>query len=403
MLVTKRTLEPARLALVAFITIFFVAHGLAAAAGSKKKPRGPAAKDPCAETEKTVEQALSSKNQGDLEAALVALETTQKECPHPRLAFNIARVKEDLGRYRESYEGFLRVAAMPGVESSVRDLAELRAGELRPRADKPVLRATRLPDEGVVTVSGERIDGAGTEKVLLAEDNSVIWAGGDGRVLMRAEKYPSGQRTDVDFVDLLGKETGWLEWPKEDPGRAAWVDGVAIPVGLFTLRRLELPPGAHSVRIERAEGAPIELQVEVQAGHGQELAAAIAAATRVGEAREPKEPAHRKSLGILPAATASAGLIIAGAGAWILKSSEDTADEYRKEIAKPYPDMTRALDLYDSHADKKQKGTITLGVGTAVVVGGVSWWLLERYLGEESPRVSLEVTPSGSVHVRGSF
>ncbi|MBI4816440.1 MAG: hypothetical protein HY791_09280 [Deltaproteobacteria bacterium] len=304
-----------------------------------------------------VERAQRARESGRLDESLTLLQQAIAEDPHPVLIHNLARLLEDLGRFRESVEAYSRVVrdVRAPPELRARDLASI--DELGSKVTKAWMRIS----------GGEsvRLDGRVVHPRRLAplaavqpDDEPVA----PGVHAIELDLEPGARRlTFVDAiigrridVDLSALRWGTLRIPSTVLELS--VDGFVL---LGRLSKLLLTPGEHRIHAKLPKA---ELDVRLLISEAKETLLPDSVGTSLDLARVPSvEPPNTPS-SVLPfiALGAAAAAVLTG-GIFSIKGAASRAEADR---------LVGPSGFLDSESFEKVRA-LENDAGASATLGGV--------------------------------
>lgn len=344
---------------------------------------------------------------GRFEEAATLFQQAFEASPKGNLLYNIGLCYEKAGNNAQAvafYERF--TAAMPG--SPKRPAVQQRIAELRGSLQSNMVKVTvETRPEGAVIFVDEKAKGAmGTapldfdllpgEYLVIAElkghepatQRVVLKEGASESITLTL--VPSGQ---VASVMLLVSEKG----------ANIMVDGKKV--GQSPLPEpLRLRAGTREVTVMRPGYAVWKKEIEVKAGTDQRVKVELQAeggalAAGGGGAPDDTDASGGGSTNIWPWVTVGVGVAAIGGGVFTGLSAQslyDQLDEKRQN-----EELIAQSDI-DAGGNLVLMTNVLLGVGTAAVIGGVTWWLLDDSGVQAEGTVSLGVSPDGAPTI-GAF
>jgi hypothetical protein len=167
---------------------------------------------------------------------------------------------------------------------------------------------------------------------------------------------------------------------------------------------LRLRAGTREVTVMRPGYAVWKKEIEVKAGTDQRVKVELRAeggalAAGGGSAPEEDDTSSGGGTNIWPWVTVGVGVAAIGGGVFTGLSAQslyDQLDEKRKN-----EELIAQSDI-DAGGNLVLMTNVLLGVGTAAVIGGVTWWLLDDSGVQAEGTVSLGVSPDGAPTI-GAF
>ncbi len=302
--------------------------------------------------------ALEARARGDTAASLACLSRAYTLEPSAGLLHNIARLFEDLGRYREAAEAYRRVVRSPSIDPAMAEADNARLAALLPRLERAWVRAT------LAAGSEARIEGtpltSQEERDLPPGTATVEVRTGEVLDLQRVE-LAAGVRRELELPAPARPTAATVVIPAGT--RALTLDGRPLATPLDEVRQLRLDPGGYA--LSWRDGADREVRRVVQLGPGDTWSA--------GES----EPSA--ALRAVPWIAGAAGLALAGGGAVLLGLAESD----RRTIADAHTNDAGAIDgitlaeadRLDARAGDRTAVGVGLLVGAAVALAGatIAW------------------------------
>lgn len=375
----------------------------------------PAAAAPSgSETERfaqLIRDSTEARDAGRLADAVDLLERAYEILPSPKILNNIGLLQEKLGLYREAMTTYLKVVEDPKADPELRALDAGRVAALRSRLGKAWVLATLKPAHAELLVDGRPPNAPAGEPFSV--DAGDHWLEG---------AVPGGGDLWVEKVRFpLDRQSGYtldLRTRQPDEGRLSLrgiaprptsitIDGHALGHALVGIEGIRIQPGTWRITAS-FDGAPSRrATVTVAAGEDVALSELLSAGTKApalapAEADPSATAPHGAGSGAgpWPWVVAGVGVATAGAGIALTLLGEGDHDRVRDATREggvvtgiTYAEAARAVDDGDS---KKGLGAALLVAGSAIVVGGVVWGVVDLSSGPEAEGdVRVSVLPGG--------
>jgi hypothetical protein len=342
-------------------------------------------------------EALAAKSAGEFERVVTLLKEAYDLQPSPALLNNLGRTYEELGRYGDAVKAYKGVTDDPKAPADLRSLDAGRMSMLAPKLGRVWLQTDFKPRDARLFIDGKRMDVEPKEEYDVDRGTHAIEcareAGGD--IVLRSERFPVSQRSWL-LCDVTGRaeSDAWVEIDPASSVATIDVRGYRVQTPLSSKRALRLTSGEIVLDVGFADGTSRRVKTELLPLARVELAALLedsedTTATALGVNLTASQASSGSSN--FPLITAVSGLVGVGVGAGLML----LADSQRVEVAAaatpdgplnltPRDDVTEA----ETHAtqaeseDNQEMGTIVLGVGAAIAIGGAVWWWMS---GDEPP------------------
>jgi hypothetical protein len=160
--------------------------------------------------------------------------------PSSGLLHNIARLFEDLGRYREAAEAYRRLVRDPTLDPALATADKARLEALSPKLTRAWL-APRLQPEDELRIDGQAV--AGGEELGVEPGTELVEIRRGERVYVLRVELTLGTRRELRVPDAATSATIVLA-----PGtRALALDGRPLATPLEGLRELQVPAGSRTL------------------------------------------------------------------------------------------------------------------------------------------------------------
>ena len=358
-----------------------------------------------------LQQASKARKAGDLEKTAQLLRKAIAIQPLPPLLNNLGKILEELGDYQGAVDAYKEVTNNPQADANLRSLDAARIATLQGKLGKGWVLIKASAEHSVKVNGRPPAAPPGKEfPVPPGVANLELASLQGGVVTLVSRSFPLGRRTtlSVPVTGPLSGSWGALQWTgaSETP-TAVEVDGYKI-VATAGLQELRLAAGQSALRLTFGKRM-IDLSVMVPKGAKANLAGQVDAALAKAKLKTVGTVEEADAMSPWPFVLMGAGVVGAGVGAYFLVSAEDARDtvlnadrDDRGVITSvTLADATEIEE--DANADATT-GAVLLGVGGALLVGGVVWAVLdgtsEAVDGERSVDVTLGI---GSVGLSGRF
>ncbi len=377
--------------------------------------------------ESIMAEAVQAKKAGKLNRVVDLLRDAYEIRPAPELMNNLGRVLEELGRYRESFEAYKKVADDPEADPNLRALDASRMAIVQGKLGKAWVLPKLKPDGVELRVDGEKPTAPPGQE--FSSDPGLraleMRSPAGDEVFLRFRELTLDVRTVIEQdLDNPPASSGRLLFEGLTPAlESITVNGYDLRADVSGLAALRLPSGRYRVEIKQEGKKALGVDANVGAGTTMSLTELLpkpkTAKPKPKPKAEPKpepkpEPVVEESApdegggaGIWPWVTAGAGLALVGGGVGMHFLAEADRDEIRdaKRDAQGrlLISLADAQTIEDDANTKDTIGVVVGAVGAAAIIGGVTWWLLAPSGGDEAGFVpSVLVTPR-SVFVGGRF
>lgn len=304
-----------------------------------------------------LEAALAARARDDASTSLACLSRAYTLEPSSGLLHNIARLFEDLGRYREAAEAYRRLVRDPTLDPALATADKARLEALSPKLARAWLAARLLPDDEL-RVDGQRVP-PGEEHGVDARSVSVEIRRGARAYVLRVE-LTVGARRELRVPDAATSAVVVLA-PRT---QTFALDERPLSTPLEGLRELVLPPGSYTLAWADDGG---EQRRAVALTAGETWVATDGGRAPLGQATP------------WVAAATAVGLGAAGAVFWGL------AEDDRQTIAGAARDADGVVvgltlaeaDRLDARAQDRTTVAVGLaiGAGVAAAFAATLWWL----------------------------
>lgn len=315
-----------------------------------------------------IEGALVARTAGRLEESLALLREAFALEPTPGLRHNIARLLEELGRYREAIDEYGAVVGHARVDPALKARDEAAIARLAPRLSSAwiTIVAAGAPGGAAPLLDGGAVT-PGAEHRAIPGAHVVEHAGPEREVQLLHFDARPGVRTWVRtgtaagtpaFIDLAGVQHRIV--------RLA-IDGYSVRTPPAELERVRVGPGHRRIVIEVSDGTGMDAAVELRPGERFAVAGWL---PRSGDG----------ALAVGPLALGGAGALVAAGGAALLA----LASSDRSVIEGAARDeQGRVVGITLAEADDlESRAAIEQGLGFALTAAGVAaagaalvWWL----------------------------
>ena len=349
--------------------------------------------------------AVQARDRGDLERTVNLLREAYAVQPAPEILNNMGRVYEMMGRYRDAVASYKRVVNDEEAAPSLRGLDAGRMAALQPKLALAWIRPALSPEGTRLLVDGRAPDvdpESGEFPVAKGEHVFEVRSANGRTVRLVVESFPLGRASPL-AVDLGGvaEDLAVVTVDKTEPAVSGLVlNDYELRADPGHLGLLLVSPGPYALRFVLADQTRKQAVLTFEAGTTRTLSELVAGAqlvqvatpASIRESETSTATALRVTAGpppgddssmMLPLMTAGAGLLGVGVGAglMILANSDqaDIQDAATPEDGAPLSIGITEAEAYDQREDAESRSTlgkIVLGVGGAVALGGVVWWLM---------------------------
>jgi uncharacterized membrane protein (UPF0136 family) len=308
-------------------------------------------------------EALAARQRGDAPTSLACLSRAYTLEPSAGLLHNIARLFEDLGRYREAAEAYRRIGASTALDPALAQADAARLAALLPRLDRAWVRATVGAATEARTahgalVSGEERDGPPGPLLLEVRTGDVLHL---ARVTLTV-----GVRLDVSLpLEESPTEASLLLAPSTTE---LVVDGLAVSTPLEGVARVRVEAGGHTVAWTVRGATPERRAITLAPGERWSASAAA-------------EPSHGWLAPVIGGA-ATLGLAVAsGVLLGLADGDRQTIADAERDVNGVVVGMTFAeADRLDARASARNSAGLGLAIGASVALVGtlLVTWLTAR-------------------------
>jgi hypothetical protein len=305
-----------------------------------------------------LEVALAARARDDATTSLLCLSRAYTLEPSSGLLHNIARLFEDLGRYREAAEAYRRLVRDPTLDPALATADKARLEALSPKLTRAWL-APRLQPEDELRVDGHPVPSG--EELGVEPGTQLVEIRRGARVYVLRVELTLGTRREVRVPDATTSATVVLT-----PGtRALALGGRPLATPLDGLRELQLPAGSHT--LSWTDDDDVEQSRALTLTAGETWVARGAVVAPLGEATP-----------WISAATAI-GLGTTSAVLWGLAESDRRAivDAARDADGVVVGLTLAEADRLDARAQDRTAAAVGLavGAGVAAAFAATLWWL----------------------------
>jgi len=362
-----------------------------------------------------VAKAGQARRAGDMAKTAELLRKAIAIKPVPALLNNLGRVQEDMGDYAGAVESYSKVANDPNADANLRSLDAARIATLQAKLQKGWVLARVAPSGSSVLVDGRPPAAPPGKEFPVPPGQAVLqFTSADGKVAAVVKNaYPLGKRTTMTVSLKTPPNNAWgavaLSSLEPKP-KSITVDGYAVRKA-GGLDELRMSPGKHTLKMAYADGRAISLNVSLAAGTRESIASsvasALAAVKKVTQPPPPKvEPA---GMSPWPYVLMGLGAVAVGVGVFLTVDADDDRDEVLNPIKDSRGVITSiTLDKaqeVEADADAKASGGVAaIGVGGALLVGGIVWAIVDSMGGDTETKGDVDVSLGfGSIGLSGSF
>ena len=336
------------------------------------------------------------------EAALLFREAFDIE-PRGNLLYNIGLCYEKSGSTTDAVVFYQRfVDAVPG--SPKRPALQQKIAELKTSLEGEFEDVTvNTSPAGAVIFVDEKAKGAmGTSPVTfrLLPGNHLIIAELEGHEPAKKQlDLVKGRKANVQLQMLPSGSVGGMTLLISERGADVMVDGKRVGRTPLT-KPVRLGAGSHEVMVIKPGFAPWKQMVEVQAGGETKVKVSLATEGEGGLASD----SGGGSGNIWPWVTMGLGVAAVGGGIYTGLSAQNLYDQLTTKKEKGDPIAPQDIDTGNSFT---LYTNVLFGVGGALIVGGVVWWMMDDSGVDTSGSVqaSVGMNPDGSaaVAIKGTF
>ena len=308
--------------------------------------------------ESIMAEAVQAKKAGKLNRVVDLLRDAYELRPAPELMNNLGRMLEELGRYRESFDAYKKVADDPEADPNLRALDASRMAIVQGKLGKAWVLPKLKPDGVELRVDGEKPSAAAGQEFASDPGLRALEmprTGGD-EVFLRFKELSVDVRTLIEQdLDKPPASSGRLLFEGVEPAlESITVNGYDLRADVTSLAALRLPSGRYRVEIKQMGKESVGVDANVGAGTAVSLTELLPkpkAAPKAEPKAEPKPepkpkpkaepesepaaaltestPADAGGAGIWPWVTAGAGLALVGGGVGMHFLAESDRDEVR--------------------------------------------------------------------------
>jgi hypothetical protein len=335
-------------------------------------------------------EALAAKSAGEFERVVTLLKEAYELQPSPALLNNLGRTYEELGRYGDAVKAYKGVTDDPKAPADLRSLDAGRMSMLAPKLGRVWLQTDFKPRDARLFIDGKRMDVEPKEEYDVDRGTHAIECAREasGDIVLRSERFPVSQRSWL-LCDVTGRaeSDAWVEIDPASSVATIDVRGYRVQTPISSKRALRLTSGEVVLDVGFADGTSRRVKTKLLPLARVQLAALLedsedTTATALG-ANLTAVAATSSGASSLPLITAVSGLVGVGVGAGLML----LADSQRAEVADAAApagslDLAVGSDITEAQThetqaeaqDNQQTGTIVLGVGAAIAIGGAVWW-----------------------------
>lgn len=356
-------------------------------------------------------KAGKARKAGNMELTASLLRKAIAMKPEPALFNNLGRVLEDLGDYQGAVDSYKKVTDNPSAPAELRSLDAARIATLQNKLSKGWILA-KIATEGGETLVNGRPPAAAKGKefpVPPGRANLEFKSFDGGTVAVLSRSFPLGKRTPLN-IPLAGKLGSWgaltIGTLKTAPSLIK-IDNYTIE-GKAGLKELRVPAGRHEFKFSFGQQV-IVLNLLVAAGEKMDVSEKLnTQLANVALRKKPVQVTESASISPWPYVLIAVGAVAGGVGGFLIADAGADRDEVLEATRDGRGVVTSitladAQEVQDDADTKATAGIAVIGVGGAIMVGGIIWAILDatsETTGEGSVNVSLGW---GSIGLSGSF
>lgn len=314
-------------------------------------------------------EALAARARGDAAVSLACLSRAYTIEPSAGLLHNIARLLEDVGRYREAAEAYRRIGRSPDLDPALAEADAARLAALLPRLDRAWIRVVASSTTGAANATIlVHLDGTplapGPTEYPHAPGPAILEVREGPRLDVRRLELAAGRRVDLAIPSATGPARAVIALPAGV--RTITIDGSAVATPLDGVGELYVEAGGHGLSWVDASGVEHRRAVNLVPGEPWVLATADEAST-VARA--------------VPWIGGAAGLALGGASAVFFGLAEadrrSIVDAQRNDQGHIDGITMAEAERLDARAgDRAVVGAgLLVGAAAALVTAGLVWWL----------------------------
>ena len=337
---------------------------------------------PSAEVVSLVEQAETARQTGDYRTAERHLRAAYTRQPLPVIMNNLGKLFEEEGRYLAAIEAYRTVTEDPAAPPELRALDRARLAALEPKARSAWVRAPAPAAWASLRVAGIAVPMEGNVEVgvppgpVLVEVRPAAHLGTHRVWIQTVERG----RRHIVAAPASADETAFLTLGGlSPPVDAMYLNGHRLSGDAGATQTLEMPAGAHAIRLESRVGKRLELRVSLAAGQSRALSdwakgPWVAQHAPPPSAEDGMSPQVARLLRIM---SVSLGAVLTGAGLYLNHDVEQTRAFIMDPERSPDMTMREAADQWELLNTRSMVGGTLTGLGSAMMMGGVVWWWLD--------------------------
>lgn len=332
--------------------------------------------DPGAGYDALLEDAVRARAEGRLEESLELLRRANALQPSPGLRNNIARVLEELGRWREAVAEYRSVAGDPTADPQLRELDDQRIAELAPKLLYAWLYFDLTPESVRVLLDGVPVPAAGRDQSAPA-GTRVIEAKLEGEVVLETIDAPIGKRTTVkrDLSQRAANEARIAVDRVRGSADAVVIDRYRVRSAIDEIHTIRLRPGAHAIGLELRGVTTASAAIQLRPGETYDASLLLSASP----------PAEASRSAVWPYFAGGGGVAAAVAGGVLWAVAESSRGELRAAIDEAergdgiIRELTRARaeEIESGARVKSNVGLVLVGAGVAAIGGAIAGWALD--------------------------
>ena len=360
-------------------------------------------------------QAVKAKNAGNFEQCLEYLEQALplgSDEDAPAILNNIGRIQELLGRYSAAFQTYSKVMNDSRTPADMKNINAARMISIQGKLKSAWLVGALEPQSAQFWLQGASVtlgEPSGNEVELVGGQG--VLEGFDSQNSLTSLRFltlPIGQRSSVnETLSTQGERDGVLSLIKTSrAGAELSIDGYALRSDLEAVHKIRLLEGTYTLDFRNADQKVTTLNLELAAGSETSLEVLLEAHKQEREAKAAALLARQESTdtgSILPWILTGSGVLLAGAGGFYLWK----ADDERSEITSAADEFgvivglteAEAIEINEQADTYELAGTVLLGWGAAMIVGGVVTWLLNESTDDDAPSTTFWITPGSSPEV----
>ena len=357
--------------------------------------------------DQVVAEAGEARRAGDYRRTIALLKEAYGIRPEPALLNNMGAMFREMGHYEEALNHFSLLLKERNLPRKFRRKVAQKRDAMKAKLGRAWLRVNLKPSGSKVYVDGQ-------EWLRLSSENERGLDPGEhvlevvhphfAHVYLLYVRLTMNRRAEID-ADLSQLLTvgGQLSLIGHRRGiESLSINEYVLQSTLQSKQGVCLPAGSYRVRIKENDRPVRQSTVMLGSNHRVPIGSLLRGEAAVGPNPKPSSPWTYVMMGT--------GVAVVGVGTWLWIDAAGREDDLKARLGEKNANnavtgitANEAASDQESINTRNTWATVSVVTGSALIAGGVTWWLID-WLGDEEPEraVHIQVHPTG-VMFEGRF